>query len=370
MLGGQIGIPAIYWWGMEGDWTAIVIELMGPSLEDIFTLSGRKLGLRTVLLLGEQMLNRIELLHDHSYLHRDIKPDNFLLGSGRPVNTRTARPRLPSGQPAMSSPSHWVGMPPHTASIVYMCDFGLCKRYRDAQTWTHVPYRTGKSLTGTARYCSLATHQGIEQARRDDVEALGYVMLYLRLGALPWQGLPAQNKQDKYNAVMNRKASTTLRELCRGRQAEYFMDFFAYVRNLQFMERPNYDYLRSLLRKAYDAEEFPYEIRFDWSDALENNDPTMLKQFHHDENTTLQRLRVSMLIPYVPHTTQTPLGGVAEEEQRQIAQARDSLRERLDRREPWPILPDGRLPCAPAPAQVTMANDNSNGGTMPQPMQL
>jgi len=115
--------------------------------------------------------------------------------------------------------------------LVHFIDYGLAKRYRDPKTAKHIPYREGKQLTGTARYASINTHKGygnyfwginwvkkkwIEQSRRDDLEALGYVYVYLFKGGLPWQGMKGDNKQDKYTAIYEKKASTTLEELCSG----------------------------------------------------------------------------------------------------------------------------------------------------------
>jgi len=100
--------------------------------------------------------------------------------------------------------------------IVYAIDFGLAKRFRDPKTGEHIPYKDGKSLTGTARYASVSTHIGIEQARRDDVESFVYVLIYLLKGNLPWQGLKAKNMKEKYEKIMEKKISTSVEELCKG----------------------------------------------------------------------------------------------------------------------------------------------------------
>ena len=98
-----------------------------------------------------------------------MKPDNFLMGSKN--------------------------------NMVYLIDFGLSKRYKDPKTGTHIPYRDKKSLTGTARYASVNTHVGIEQARRDDLESIGFIIVYFLKGVLPWQGLAGKNKDEKYDSI-------------------------------------------------------------------------------------------------------------------------------------------------------------------------
>uniref|UniRef100_A0A0G4FIU2 Casein kinase I n=1 Tax=Chromera velia CCMP2878 TaxID=1169474 RepID=A0A0G4FIU2_9ALVE len=294
MLGGQLGIPGIYWWGHEGEWTCIVIELLGPSLEELFTCCHRRFSLKTVLMLADQMLNRIELLHAHSYLHRDIKPDNFLIGSNRPAlrHARRATNSSSTAQNVVSAHATQDILPANTASLVYMLDFGLCKRYRDGITHEHIPYRTGKSLTGTARYASIATHMGIEQARRDDLEALGYVLIYFARGSLPWQGLNAETKQDKYAKILDRKQRTPIEHLCRSLPKE-FREYLCAVRSLRFEEKPDYDYLRKLLRELFYAEGFHYDFVFDWSHLPGQAQPGGL-------GSSQNMKRPSALTPYIP----------------------------------------------------------------------
>merc|ERR1719498_360327 len=134
--------------------------------------------------------------------------------------------------------------------IVYIIDFGLSKQYWD-KTNTHVKMKNKLSLTGTARYASINAHKGIEQSRRDDLEASGYMMLYSLRGVMPWSGLAAKTKQEKFARIAQVKAETNLDELCQGHPA-CFKEYIISTRNLQYDERPDYNQLRADFRKYFD----------------------------------------------------------------------------------------------------------------------
>nr|XP_009400541.1 PREDICTED: casein kinase 1-like protein 2 isoform X2 [Musa acuminata subsp. malaccensis] len=222
------------WFGVEGDYNVLVMDLLGPSLEDLFNFCNRKFSLKTVLMLADHMINRVEFVHSKCFLHRDIKPDNFLMGLGRRANQ------------------------------VYIIDFGLAKKYRDSSTYQHIPYRENKNLTGTARYASVNTHLGIEQSRRDDLESLGYVLMYFLQGSLPWQGLKAGTKKQKYEKISYRKVATSIEALCRGYASE-FASYFHYCRSLRFDDKPDYAYLKRLFRELFIREGFQFDYVFDWT---------------------------------------------------------------------------------------------------------
>nr|XP_043635778.1 casein kinase I-like isoform X1 [Erigeron canadensis] len=234
LLQGGTGIPNLKWFGVEGEYNVMVIDLLGPSLEDLFNYCNRKFSLKTVLMLADQLINRVEYMHARSFLHRDIKPDNFLMGLGRKANQ------------------------------VYVIDFGLAKKYRDLQTHKHIPYRENKNLTGTARYASVNTHLGVEQSRRDDLESLGYVLMYFLRGSLPWQGLRAGNKKQKYDKISEKKMSTPIEVLCKSYPSE-FMSYFQYCRSLRFEDKPDYSYLKRLFRDLFIREGYQFDYIFDWT---------------------------------------------------------------------------------------------------------
>jgi len=181
------------------------------------------------------MLARVEYVHAKNFIHRDIKPDNFLIGLGK-----------------------------RKLNQVYIIDFGLAKKYRDPKTHQHIPYVEHKSLTGTARYASINTHLGIEQSRRDDLESSGYVLMYFNRGSLPWQGLKANTKKEKYNKIAEKKMSTPVEILCKHFPTE-FITYLNYCRALRFDDKPDYSYLRRLYRDLFFRQGYAADYRFDWT---------------------------------------------------------------------------------------------------------
>ena len=249
-LKGYLGIPKVYQFGKVKGFNILIMELLGKSLGEIFQNQNKKFSLKTICVLGVDMIKLIEHVHEKQYLHRDIKPDNFVMGREK------------------------------YKDVLYLIDFGLAKRYINSYG-QHIPFKSGKSMTGTARYCSIYTHQGIEQSRRDDLESIGYVLLYFLRGNLPWQGVKVKNTEKHYEKIGNIKQLTSIDELCDG-FPEQFKYYFNYVKQLEFDNDPNYNFLIELfegvLRKCCNVRYISpmhqgRHSMFDWNNDITQNKP-------------------------------------------------------------------------------------------------
>lgn len=206
------------------------------------------------------MIQRIQKVHEERIIHRDIKPDNFLIGATE-----------------------------STKNNVYIIDFGLAKCYKNSEG-EHIPFREGKNLTGTARYASLNTHIGYEQSRRDDLETIGHVLLYFLRGSLPWQGLPGRSKDEKYNNIKRKKKEVTIDELCLNQPVEY-KEFMQYCRSLSFTADPDYRFILTLFEGCMERNGFDVKTPdFIWNknrlvlekEALKQN---MMRALQKNNNT-------------------------------------------------------------------------------------
>jgi serine/threonine protein kinase len=235
------GLPEMKEFGRNNQYNILVMELLGPSLESLFQYKDRQFSLKTTMMIGLQMIDRIEYVHSRKIIHRDIKPDNFAIGE--------------------DDNSH----------IIYILDFGLAKKYWSSTNKCHIPFIKGKKLTGTARYSSVNALSGCEQSRRDDLESIAYLIIYFLRGRLPWQGIKVKNKEERYAKILKKKKSTTTKELCIGVPKELEL-FVNYAKNLDFEEVPDYNYLKQLLKSIIMKNKICVDYFYDWDDEKPNID--------------------------------------------------------------------------------------------------
>ena len=218
------GIPKMRACGKEGKFNYLVIDHLGKSLEDLRSECGGFLSLKTTLLLGIQMIDRMEILHSKGIIHRDVKPDNFLLGMESNKN------------------------------LLYIIDLGLAKMYMTKGK--HVQIEKDRKLIGTARYVSINVHNGILPSRRDDMESIGYILLYLLIGYLPWQGLRISNRDEKHKIIGEKKNKIKLWDKYNSQVPGEIFIIIHYCRNLKYDEVPDYDYLKKILNNLYEHKGF------------------------------------------------------------------------------------------------------------------
>ena len=226
-------IPFIKSFGYSGDYNILVMQLLGKSLEELFNKK-LKFSIKTVSLLAYQMITVLQYIHDRHIIHRDIKPDNFVMGLNKDNGT------------------------------LYLLDFGLAKKYRSSKTLEQYPYIKKKKLTGTARYASIHALEEMEQSRRDDLESVGYVLMYFLRGNLPWQGLKIKSKEDRYKKILDKKKETTSEQLCKNFPDE-FREYLEYCRNLEYTETPKYDKLKSKFYDLVIKRKENFDFVYDWT---------------------------------------------------------------------------------------------------------
>ena len=227
------GIPKIICYGNNRTDNILIQELLGNSLEELFNNYGKKFSLKTVCNIGIQLMKRIRHIHKKYHIHRDIKPDNFMTGYYKSDNK------------------------------IYLIDYGLSKKYYSISKKQHIKFKCGKSLVGTARYCSRNAHKGFELSRRDDIESIGYCLIYFLKGILPWQGLKVKKIEDQFNKIAEKKCQTSFEELTKDSPKE-FLQYFKYCDELLFEDEPDYEYLISLFKKIINKYCSDCNYEYDW----------------------------------------------------------------------------------------------------------
>ena len=228
------GIPKIEQYIEEENYSIMIMELLGKSLETLMKETDeKKFTLKTIGLLGQELIPVFKFIHDKNIIHRDIKPDNISVGYNDPCQ-------------------------------IYFLDFGLAKKYRSSKTKVHNPITKHSKLTGTARYASINALAGWEQSRRDDLESFGYVLAYLFLGGLPWMGIQAKNKEEKYAKILNIKKQIPTEQLLKNGPQE-LINYLNYCKGMQYEQDPDYDYLTQLFKDLINKTlKDKIDYRYDW----------------------------------------------------------------------------------------------------------
>lgn len=208
------GFVQLFYFGSEPTYDFAVIELLGKSLGELLSAAKGTFSTKTTSLIAGQGLQRLEYLHSKGIVHRDIKPENFMMGIGNKLHH------------------------------VYLIDFGLSQSYH-LEGGGHCPMKTELGLTGNARYASLNNHRGLQQSRRDDLEAFGHMLFQFLLGQLPWTGLSARTTAEKYRKIHEKKEATPIGDLCKG-FPDCFGLYLSACRSLSFTQCPDYPQLRKL----------------------------------------------------------------------------------------------------------------------------
>ena len=255
------GIPEIKYFGHTAKYHLLVETLLYKSLENIYSESHGNFNLKDISMIGIQILDRLEYIHNKNVIHRDIKPDNFVIGKN------------------------------NDKKVIYIIDFGLAKKYRNPKTLEHIQFKMTKRLTGTARYASINALKGGEQSRKDDLESLSYMLLYFLRGGLPWQGVTGMTKGEKYKKIYYLKKNIGAEKLFENLPEE-FKEFYLYVKKLEFNQAPDYNYCRKLFLNLIETKiNDIYDNYFTWCKEIntinENyfNENNLFNKFNNNDES-------------------------------------------------------------------------------------
>ena len=227
------GIPEVLSFGRLKNYNVLVEPLLDKSLFDIFNENRRRLQLGDICMIGMQIIDRIQWVHSKNIVHRDIKPDNFLIGRKDP-------------------------------NVIYLIDFGLSKKFKSSTTGKHIKFGFTGKLTGTVRFASANALRGGEQSRRDDLESIGYMIIYFMRGKLPWQEVKGNKKIERYLKIYKMKKNVSPEDLCKS-LPQQMKEYMKYVKNLEFEQDPDYNFLRNLfktiLKRMHESNE---KLLFSW----------------------------------------------------------------------------------------------------------
>ena len=269
------GIPKLITYGHNKDYNILIETLLGDSLENIFIKRQLKCNIIDVCAVGIQILDRLEWIHSKNLIYRDIKPENFLVGINDP-------------------------------NVIYVIDFGLCKKYRSSKTGKHILPKVGRKFNGNFKFSSSYTIRGKEPSRRDDIISLGYMLIYLIKKELPWDYIYKENKltKSKYFELVSLKDTNAYGILFKDLPSE-FKEFIQYAENLKFDEDPNYSYLHSILNKIIVVNNYNYErYYFSWSNFVKKDGDLLVSKKYNSRKKSLHQRLLESLEKNINNSTQ------------------------------------------------------------------
>ena len=266
-------IPYIVTYGSSGGYNLIVMQLLGKNLQQIFEINGN-FSIKTVCLLAIQMISILEHIHNKGVIHRDIKPENFVLGKENERNSKH----------------------------LYLIDFGFSKFF-DKNGLNDI-VTNKKNLIGTPRYASINALRGIEQSMRDDLESVGYILVYLLKGKLPWMGIKCMDKNEKLKKICIRKIETSSSDLCVGLPKE-FVVYFDYCNDLEYEQKPDYTFLKNLFFKVLRNEKEKFDYIYDWDENDKSKKKIIKNALFYSKSTEIADININ----YTTVEDNRPIGG-------------------------------------------------------------
>lgn len=225
------GIPELIKFGKKNNNLILIESKKGRSLYDLFLENNKKFSLNEICLIGIQCIERLKFIHSKNYIHRNIKPENFVIGLEDP-------------------------------HVIYLQNFYLCEKYKSSKTNQHAKFKYTKEIVGTERYGSINALRGLRQGRRDDLESLCYMLIYFFLGKLPWQGISADSETERHEKLLKEKKSFKIENY--KQIPKDFCTLFKYVKNLKFEEEPKYSLMIKLLQNIRNENQCFSNVNLFW----------------------------------------------------------------------------------------------------------